>query len=331
MTTTSRAHRGFDRRTALGLLGGLPWAGGALAQTAYPTRPITLLVPFAAGGIADLTARSVAQAMAGRLKQPIIVENRPSAGSIVASSAVAKASPDGYTLLLMSNGNAVSTGLFKKLPFDVVADFAPIGTLGFFDLGLFVDAKSRFRTVGELVAYAKANPGKLNIGTITVGSTQHLSAALFKTVAGIDAVLVPYNASPAVLTALRSGDIDVAFEIMGPLMGQVTSKTLRVLAVTSDKRFAPLPGVPTVQESGFPSYYAASWNALAAPAKTPPAVIARLNAAADESLKSPEVVHQLEALGVRPQGGTPDDLHRLLTAEIKRWGDVIKAARIEPQ
>ncbi len=329
MTPRSFARRGF---VLAGAAVALPlFTPRARAQSAYPTHPITLLVPFAAGGIADITARTVSKAMSASLGQPIIVDNRPSAGSIVASSTVAKANPDGYTLLLMSNGNAVSAGLFKKLPYDPMRDFAPIGTLGFFDLGVFLDAKSRFHTVADIVSYAKANPGKLNIGTIAVGSTQHLSAELFKTITGIDAVLVPYNGSPAVLTALRSGDIDVAFEIMGPLIGQVAGKTLRVAAVTSDKRFTLLPDVPTVQEAGFPKYIAASWNALAAPAKTPPDVIAKLNAAANAALKSPEVARQLEAIGVRPQGSTPDELHRLLGAEIKRWGEVIKAAKIEPQ
>jgi len=301
------------------------------AQAKYPEKPITLIVPFGPGGIADLTARAVAQAMAATLKQSIVVDNRPSAGSIVGSTAVAQAQPDGYTMLLMSNGNAVSQTLFKKLPFDVMTDFAPVGTLGFFDLAVFVSAESRFKTLRDVMAYAKANPGKLTIGTIAPGSTQHLSAELFKTVAGIDAVTVPYKGTPAVVTALRSGEIDVGFEILGPMLSQVEGKTIRALAVTSGKRFALLPNVPTVQEEGIARYDVASWNALAVPAKTPKDIVAKLTLAANDALKSPEVVAQLQRLGVRPQGSTPEQMTQLLASEIKRWGDVIKTSKIETQ
>ena len=190
------------------------------AQASFPNKPISLLVPFGPGGIADLTARAVAEHMSKSLGQAVVVENKPSAGSIVASQAVATARPDGYTLLLMSNGNAVSVGLFKKLPFDVQKDFAPITLLGTFDIGIFVAANSRFATLAAALAYAKAHPGKLNVGTVAPGSTQHLSAKLFETVAGVDVLVVPYKGSPAVLTALRSGEIDLAFEVIGPMVSQ---------------------------------------------------------------------------------------------------------------
>jgi tripartite-type tricarboxylate transporter receptor subunit TctC len=301
------------------------------AQGAYPSKPITLIVPFAPGGIADLTARTVTEAMGRSLGQPFVVDNRPSAGSIVASTAVAGATPDGHTLLLMSNANAVSIGLFKKLPYDPVKDFVPVTTLGFFDLGLFANTSSRFATLKEAVAFAKANPGKLTIGTIAVGSTQHLAAELFKTRAGIDALVVPYKGTPGVLTALRAGEIDIGFEILGPMLSQVSGKAIRALAVTSDKRIAALPDVPTVIESGVAGYSVASWNALAAPKGTPAAVVARLNKAAREAIAMPAVQKKLEDLGVRAQAGTPADLSKLLAGEIKRWGDVIKAAKIEPE
>jgi tripartite-type tricarboxylate transporter receptor subunit TctC len=305
--------------------------GTAAAQPRYPERPITVIVPFGPGGIADLTARTVTQAMGERLKQSFVIDNRPSAGSIVGSAAVAKAAPDGYTLLLMSNANAVSASLFKKLPYDASADFAPIGTLGLFDLGLFVAAESRIRTVGELLAQAKARPGKLTIGTIAVGSTQNLSAELFKSRTGIDALVVPYKGSPAVLTALRAGEIDAAFEILGPMLPQLQAKVVRVLAVSSDQRFAGLPEVPTMQQAGVADYNVASWNALAAPAGTPPEVISLLNTAANEALKSPAVADKLQAMGVRAKGGTPQQLGALLKAEIAHWREVIRAAGIEPQ
>ncbi|MBC7732581.1 MAG: tripartite tricarboxylate transporter substrate binding protein [Bacteriovorax sp.] len=306
-------------------------AGPSAAQAGYPNRPITLIVPFGPGGIADITARSVAQAMSVALKQAIVVDNRPSAGSIVGSAAVAKAAPDGYTLLLMSNGNAVSASLFKTLPYDMGRDFAPIATLGYFDLALFVNAGSRFKNVADLLAFARANPGKLTLGSITAGSTQNLATELFKTTTGIDAVIVPYKGTPAVVTALRAGEIDAGFEILGPMVGQVNATAIRALAVTSDQRFAALPEVPTMQQAGVANYSVASWNALAAPAGTPAEVIARLNVAANAALASPAVQERLLAVGVRPQGSTPGQLRTLLANETKRWGAVMRKAKIEVQ
>jgi tripartite-type tricarboxylate transporter receptor subunit TctC len=311
-------------------------AAGALAPAwaqapAYPQRPITLIVPFAPGGVADITARAVAEAMAASLGQPIVVDNRPSAGSIVASSAVAKAPPDGHTLLLMSNSNALSASLFRKLPYDVLKDFAPISTLGSFELGLFVPAASPLTGVPDLIARARAQPGKLTIGTIAVGSTQHLAAELFKASAGIDALVVPYKATPAVLGALQSGDVDVAFEILAPVLPQLAGKRVRALALTGDRRNPAWPDAPTVQEAGVAGYVVASWNALAAPAGTPAPVIARLHAAAHAALATPAVQRRFAELGVRAQGGTPAQLQALLAADVQRWAGVIRAAKIEPE
>jgi tripartite-type tricarboxylate transporter receptor subunit TctC len=301
------------------------------AQPRYPTRPIQLVVPFGPGGIADLTARAVGEVMAQRLGQPVVIDNRPSAGSIVASQAVASAAPDGHTLLLLSNGNAVSVGLFRKLPYDTQKDFSPITTLGFFDLGLFVAAGSPHASLRDMVAFAKAKPGQAKVGTIAVGSTQHLAAKLFETVAGVEALVVPYKASPSVLTALRSGEIDLAFEIVGPMVSQVSAGVIRALAVSSGQRSPALPDVPTVRETGIAGYDVASWNALAAPKGTPPDVIEVIGRAAHEAVASPAVRDKLVALGVRLAAGTPAELETLLASEIKRWGDVIRAARIEPQ
>jgi len=320
----------MNRRGAVLALATLP-AGSGLARGEWPARTITLVVPFAPGGIADLTARSVGEAMGPSLGQTIVIDNRPSAGSVIGSAAVARAPADGYTLLLMSNANAVSTGLFRKLPFDVVRDFAPITTLGSFDLGVFVASSSRLRSIGDLIGEARARPGRLTIGTISIGSTQHLAAELFKTKAGIDALVVPYKASPAVLTALRSGEIDVCFEILGPMLPQVGAKAVRLVAVTSDKRYPSLKDVPTVAEAGVPGFAVASWNALAAPIGTPREVIDRLNAAARGALGQESVRRRLEELGVRPQASSPRELETLLANEIRRWGDVIRTANIHPQ
>jgi tripartite-type tricarboxylate transporter receptor subunit TctC len=304
----------------------------AFADATYPSRPITLVVPFAGGGIADLTARVVAEAMGQALQQPMVIDNRPSAGNIVGTAAVAQARPDGYTLLLMSNGNAVSASLFRRLPFDVNRDFAPISTLGFFDLAIFANGGSRYASLASVVEDARKRPGKLTIGTIALGSTQNQAAELFKSSAGIDALIVPYKGSPAVLNAVRAGEIDIAFEILGPMLAQIKGGAVRALAVTAQTRLDVLGDVPTVREAiGLRDYVVASWNALAAPAGTPAAIIERVGAAARTAIAAPAVRQRLAALGVRPQAGTPAELHELLTREIDRWRSVILAAHIPPQ
>lgn len=301
------------------------------AETGFPSRPLTLVVPFAPGGVADITARTVGKAMAETLGQPVVIENKPGAGGVVATQAVLKAPADGHTVLLMSNATAVSVHLVKKLPYDVTRDLAPVSTLGFFELGLAVPAESRFKTLKDLLAYAKASPGKLTIGTIAVGSTQHLSAELFKARAGIDAVVVPYKGSPAVINALRTGEVDLVFEVLSPLLPQLKAGVIRGLAVTGPQRFALLPEVPTVQEQGVANYTVDSWNALAVPAGTPAAVIERLRQAADEALRQPAVRNTLRDLGVKAQAGSPAQLSQLLAQEIRHWGEVVRAAKIEAE
>ena len=258
-----------------------------------------------------------------------MIDNRPSAGSIVGSAAVAQAAPDGYTLLLMSNANAVSASLFRKLPFDVEKRLrAGRGCSACSTWRCSLPPIRRFRSVAELVAEAKAQPGKLTIGTIAVGSTQQLSAELFKTRTGIDALIVPYKGSPAVLTALRAGEIDLAFEILGPMLPQLQAEVVRALAVTSDRRFAALPEVPTLQQAGVADYDVASWNALAAPAKTPPAIVQRLNAAANEALKSPGGARAARwAWACGRTAARRQQLQTLLDGEIRHWRAVIGAAQ----
>jgi tripartite-type tricarboxylate transporter receptor subunit TctC len=330
----------FQSETARWLLAAalVAAANVALAQSSstgsgqtYPLKPAKIVVPFAAGGVADITARVLAQKMSETMGQQVLVENRPSAGGIVASEAVAKADPDGYTLLFITNGNAVSASLFKSLPYDTVADFAPVSTVGFFDLVVLVNGDSKLRSLAELIQFAKANPGKLNIGTINVGSTQNLAAELFKSMAGIDAQVVPFKATPAVVTALRGNDVDAALEILAPVLAQIKSGALKPLAITSNRRFAGLPGVPTATEAGLPGYEASSWNGVAAPARTPKAVIDKLNREINAAVSSPDVRRRLQELGVDARAGTPAELQKLLVAEIAKWRGVIERAKIEKQ
>ena len=309
---------------------GVAVASSALAQ-GYPAHPVKIVVPFAAGGVADITARVLSQKMSGSMGQQVIVENRPSAGGIIASEAVAKAEPDGYTLLFITNGNAVSASLFKSLPYDTVNDFATVSTVGFFDLVMVVNSDSKIGSVGELIAFSKANPNKLNIGTINIGSTQNLAAELFKSMSGIDAQVVPFKATPAVITALKSNDVAVAFEILAPVLAQIKGGALKALAVTSEKRFAELPNVPTVAESGVRGYQAASWNGVAAPGRTPRAIVDRLNREINAALASSDVKLRLQGLGIDARGSTPEGLRELLVSEIAKWKAVIERAKIEKQ
>jgi tripartite-type tricarboxylate transporter receptor subunit TctC len=325
MNRTYRAIAGFVIAVA-----GLAGSAAAFAQD-YPSKPAKIIVGFAPGGVADITVRIVAQKLSERLKQQFLVENRPSAGGIIAAEAVAKAPPDGHTLLLISNGNAVSASLFKKLSYDPVKDFATVAQIGYFGLAIVTGNDSKLKTVKDVIAAAKADPGKLTVGTIGIGSTQHLSAELFKSLAGIDFTVVPFKGSSEVLTALRGGDVQLGFEILAPVMAQVKGGGLRALAVTTQSRFPGLPGVPTVIESGVSGYDVASWNGIAAPAKTPRPVIQLLNKEINAVLALPDVKQRFEELGVVPQGGTPEALGALLTKEIAKWQDVVAKAKIEKQ
>ncbi len=305
-------------------------ASSAWAQS-FPSKPIKIIVPFGAGGVADLTARAVALKLSESLGQSVIVDNKPSAGGIVAGDLVAKADADGHTLLLMSNGTAVSTGLFKSLPFDAQKDFVPISTLATFDIALVAAEGGKFNTAQELIAFARANPGKLNVGTINIGSTQNLAARLIESAGNLDFQVIPFRGTPDVIAALRGGTVDAAVEILGPMMGQINAKAVRALAVMGDKRAAKLPDVPTLAQAGIAGATASSWNALAAPAKTPREVIARLNIAVAQALSSPDLKAKLAELNVDAQPSTPEALGNLLASETRRWSGVIERAKIEKQ
>jgi tripartite-type tricarboxylate transporter receptor subunit TctC len=303
----------------------------AQAQNTFPSKPIKIVVPNAAGGAADLTARAVGQKMAEALGQPVVIDNKPSAGGIVAGETVAKAAPDGHTILLISSGTAVSESLFKSLPFDTAKDFIPVAPLATLDLVIVSAEGGKFKTLADLIAYAKANPGKLNIGTPNIGTTQHLAAELFKSATGLDIQIVPFNGTPPVINALRGGQIDAGVDILGPLLSQIKGSALRPLAVTGAKRSRALPDVPTAKEAGVANYVAASWNGLAVPAGTPKDVVARLNKEINAALNDPAVHKRLVELNLDPQPGTPEQAAALLHNDIKRWAEVITRAKIGKQ
>ncbi|WP_332741327.1 Bug family tripartite tricarboxylate transporter substrate binding protein [Hydrogenophaga sp.] len=306
-------------------------AGPAHAQAAFPSKTLRIVVPFAAGGVGDLTARIVAQKLSELLAQSVVIDNRPGAGGVVAADTVARSEPDGHTMFLMSNGTAVTAGLFKSLPFDTVKDFTPVSTLGYFDIVVVVPADSPFKTLGELIAHAKANPGKLNVGSINIGSTQNLAAELFKSTADINVQVVPFNGSPALIGAIRGKQVDVAVEILAPMLTQIKSGAVRALAVTGEKRSIVLPEVPTAVESGVKEFVASSWNALAVPSKTPRPVVDRLQREIAAALADPAVREKLRGLNIDARSSTPEQTAALLASDIRRWGAVIERAGIPKQ
>ena len=310
----------------------MSWSCVATAQS-FPSKPIKIVVPNAPGGAADITARTVAQKLSDALGQPVVIDNKPSAGGIIAGEQVAKSDPDGHTILLISSGTAVSASLFKALPFDTRKDFAPLSKLATFDLAIAVAEGGKFKTFAELLAYAKANPGKLNIGTPQIGTTQNLAAELFKSAAGIDVQVIPFNGTPPVIAALRGGNIDAMVDILGPLMAQITSNALRPVALLGDQRAAVLPDVPVAREAGgsLANFSAASWNGLAVPAKTPKDVVAKLNRELVRILALPDVKQRLNDLTLIAQSSTPEQLAQLLDSDIKRWADVIERAKLQKQ
>jgi tripartite-type tricarboxylate transporter receptor subunit TctC len=299
-----------------------------LAQPAYPSKPIRLLVPFGPGGVGDITSRAVMQKMSEAMGQQIIIDNRPSAGGIVATETVAKSEPDGYTLMLLNNTNAVSAAMFKKLPYDTLKDFAMISTIGAFSLGVLVSPDSPVKSVKELIAQAKSNPGKFNVGTINIGTTQYLAGELLKSMASIDATTVPFNNTAGVLTALRGGSVQVALEFLPPVLGQIRANGLRAIAVTSRTRFTLLPDVPTLNESGLAGYEVNSWNGIAAAVRTPHAIVERLNKELHAAVNSAQIKQRFQELGVQPNLSSPDGMRKLLVDEIAKWNALIDKAKI---
>ena len=303
----------------------------ARAETSYPDKAVRIVLPFAAGGVADITARIVAEKLGDKLGQRFYVENQAGAGGISAARTVISSAPDGYTLALLSNGTAVSVSLFKKLPFDPLRDFEPISSLGFFDFVFATGAGSEFKTLAEFIAAAKARPGALNVGTINIGSTQNLSAELFKTAAGIDFTIIPYRATPEIQASLLQGDIALMIDSYSSLKGNLADNKFRALASSGPVRSDSTPDVATVRESGVADYDVVSWNALFAPAGTPPDIVNKLNGALRNILADAEVKKRLIELGIEAKASTPQEISARLKSDIDKWQKVIEKAGIQKQ
>ena len=306
------------------------FAAGAAAQ-AFPSKPIRLLIPYGPAGVGDITARFAAQKMSENMKTPVVVENRPGAGLIAGSDPCAKAPGDGYTLCLTGVGSALNVTLFKSLPFDIVEDFTHLSTIAFLDIAIIAPADSKFTTVSDVLAYAKANPGKLNIATINIGSGQHLSAELFKSMAGMNAQIVPFKGTPAIVAALRSNDVDVAFEYVAPVISQIRGKVLKPLAIASSGRLPEFPATPTLHESGITGYEANAWNGFSITARTPWPLVERLNKEIVAAVNSPDVREKMRELGADARASTPEQMRDLMIKDIAKWKRVIERANIARQ
>jgi tripartite-type tricarboxylate transporter receptor subunit TctC len=297
------------------------------AAADYPTRPVTLIVAFTPGGPSDVLARIIGRQMEKVLGQPFVIDNRPGGAGNIAAETVAHAAPDGYTLLMGNNGLlSTNQSLFKKLNFDGEKDFAPISLIGSQPNVLVVNPKFPAATMAELIAYAKANPGKLNYATSGFGTAAHLSAELFKSAAKVDLVPVSYKGAAPALQDLIAGHVQVMFATSASVVGFLKSGTLRPLAVTTLKRFSLMPDLPTVAELGLPGFDATTWHGLVAPAGTPRDVIDTLNRATVQTLKDADTLRQLHDIGVEVAASTPEEFGTYIRSEIPKWAAVVKAS-----
>jgi tripartite-type tricarboxylate transporter receptor subunit TctC len=330
--TTSRITR---RQLSNGLAASAAAAGlfpaFARAQQNYPSRPVRFVLPFGAAGVADITSRLAAEKLGEKFGQRFVVENQPGPGGIAAARAVLSQAPDGYTIGLVTNGTSISAAIYKALPFDPVKDFACISTIGSFDLVLASNAESEFKTLQDFIKAARAQPGKLNVGTINVGGTQNLGAELLKSSAGVDFQIIPYRGTPDVIVALLRNDVQLLVEFYAPIKSTLLDKKINALATSGTKRSPFFTDVPTVAEAGVASYEVTSWNGVFAPVGTPAEIINLLNKAIHEIVATPDVKQRYADLGIEARASTPAELKARLEGDIAKWAAVIERANIPKQ
>jgi tripartite-type tricarboxylate transporter receptor subunit TctC len=304
------------------------WHAPAVAQHPYPSKPVRIISPFAAGGGNDNICRIIAPRLAENLKQQVIVDNRPGANGIVGTEAAARAAPDGYTIVLIPSGHSVNATLYKKLPYDSIRDFTAITLAASSPLVLAMHPSVPTKNVKELVALAKARPGQLTYGSAGVGSSGHLAGALFETLTGTKFVHVPYKGMGLVVTDLMGGQVSLTFGTSASVIPQVRNGRLRALAITGAQRSPALPDIPTVAESGVPGYEASLWYGFVGPARMPSDIVQRLHADIVAALKQPQVRERLAAEGVDARSSTPEDFAQLLVSDVERWARVIQRAGV---
>jgi len=308
----------------------LALACGAASAQSWPQRPVRMVIPFPPGGSTDVSARLLAQELSARLGQPVVTENRPGAGTMIGNEAVARAAADGYTILYAASSIAITPTL-RNLPFDPRRDLAPVSLFIRAPLIVVANREMPFRDVPGLVAYARSNPGRLNVAYPGIGTTNHLAAALFNRSAGVDIVLAPFAGNAAGLTALIRGDVQIAFDSVASAGGFVADGSLRALAVTGEARSPSAPGVPTVAESGLPGFETTFWFGLMAPPRTPDAIVARLAAETEALSRDPAVVERLRVLGFEAEARGPEHFARRIEADLGKWGGLIREAGIRPE
>jgi tripartite-type tricarboxylate transporter receptor subunit TctC len=309
-----------------------PDSSPAPTATGYPSRPIRLIVPFPPGGSTDILARALGEKLAQGLAQPVVIDNRPGAGGSIGAEAVARAAPDGYTLMMGHLGTlAVNPAIYKNLPYDPVRSFAPVSLMAIVPSVLVVNPSLPVASAAELVAYAKAHPGKLAYGSAGNGSTSHLTTEYFKLITGTDILHVPYKGVGPMLTDLVSGQLSMGLNGAPAVMAHVNAGRLRALAVTSLKRLEALPQIPTLDEAGVRGFDASGWYGVVAPAGTPQAIVAKLNAEIGRAMQTPELRSRLDSEGALPAPGTPEEFAALIRAEIARWDAVLKRAGVQQQ
>ncbi|HYF18004.1 MAG TPA: tripartite tricarboxylate transporter substrate binding protein [Ramlibacter sp.] len=311
---------------AAGALSPLP---GLAQQGTWPERPIKIVVPYGAGGSVDAIGRTLAQELSSRLGQPVVVENRTGAGSNVGSAYVAKSPPDGYTLLLTSPGNAINVTLFKQMPYDVRTELTQVAVVGRAPGIVLVRPDFPANNVKELVALARKEPGKLNFGSGGPGSSEHLAGEMFKTVAGIDMTHVPYKGGASVVNDILAGTVQVFFTNQANVIGQIKGNLVKVLGVASQQRSTLVPNVPTFAEQGYPEQQVSVWWGIAAPAKTPPAILDRLNREIVAAGNSPSMRTRLSEMGAESITTTRQQANAFLEEEIVRWGQAVKSSKAQ--
>ena len=319
------------KTTSISLLAVLALAFPVAAQDAYPSKPVRIVVPYPAGGVADLLPRTVGAKLSEKWKQPVVIENKPGASGNIGMAEGARAEADGYTMVLAPTGNlTVNQFLFTNLPFDVQKDFTPVTLLATSPNVLVVHPSVPAKTFKELIAYAKANPGKLNFSSPGSGSGAHLAGELLNVEAGIKAVHVPYKGMAPAVSDLVGGQVQMMFAGISTALPHIRAGKLVPIAIASPRRSAQLPDVPTVAESGIPGFDVTSWYGIVVRSGTPPAVVKKLHADMAEALGAPDVKEKLAALGLDPSGNTPEEFQRLIAAESRKWSDIVRKADIKP-
>ncbi|MGJ7579739.1 tripartite tricarboxylate transporter substrate binding protein [Variovorax sp. RHLX14] len=312
------------------VIAGLPILTGAQSRT-FPTKPMTIVVPASPGGAIDLAARLIGQKLTEAWGQPVVVDNRTGATGVIGTDFVAKSAPDGHVLALVASSHAINPSMFRKLPFDTVRSFEAVVQTHTVPLVLVVAPDSAFKSIKDVVAWGKANPGQLSFASSGNGGAPHFSGELFKSLAGIDMQHIPYKGSTLAHPDLMGRRVSLMFDTLTAVGAQVKSGKLRALAVTTPKRLAALPDVPTVAESGLPGYETSTWGGLLAPAGTPAATVALLNAEVDRILAMPDVRQRFENAGMEPVGGTPKQFSAFIASETTKWAKVAAQAGIQPE